>query len=67
MDDFFAGARGVFDVVEAVAPTVQELTPGFVVGALAAITVITEAAFPAADMNQLLEVAKKLGEEELKV
>ena len=67
MDDFFAGARSVFDIVEAAALTVQELPPGFVVGALAAITVITKAAFPAANMNQLLEIAEKLAEEELKV
>ena len=65
MDHFFAGARGVFDAVEAA--TVQEIAPGFVVGALAAIIVITKAAFPAANMNQLLEIAEKLAEEELKV
>jgi hypothetical protein len=67
MDDFFAGARGVFAIVEASTPTVQEIAPTFVVGALAAITVVTEAAFPGADMIQLLAVAKKMADEELNV
>lgn len=64
MKNFYNGAADILEVMPDV-ETAEEIKPTYVVGALAAMTVVVEAAFPGADMHQLLDIASDIASNEL--